>query len=67
MEGKFHPRINEVSKKLRRDMPVVERLLMLEQVAEEDVVYSCKIFYCDSMQVKQEKIERLKKDKEQVG
>ena len=48
-------------------MPVVERLLMLEQVAEEDVVYSCKIFYCDSMQVKQEKIERLKKDKEQVG
>ena len=48
-------------------MPVVERLLMLEQVAEEDDVYSCKIFYCDSMQVKQEKIERLKKDKEQVG
>ncbi len=29
---RFQPQINEISKKLRRDMPVVERLLMLEQV-----------------------------------
>ena len=34
LDGNFQPHINEVSKNLRRDMPVVERLLMLEQVDE---------------------------------
>jgi hypothetical protein len=36
LDGNFTPQINEVSKNLRRDMPVVERLLMLEQVSASE-------------------------------
>eukprot|EP00960_Hanusia_phi_P060346 764477-Hanusia_phi.AAC.5 len=36
IENTFSPRISQTSKTLRRDMPVVERLLMLEQVRRKD-------------------------------